>query len=102
MPAKPGKTRRQPTAEGTSAGGGETEEETEEKRKKRRDKRRENVSSYAITFGNHIHILCTLSLIFIFLFLLYTVRLILSEFQEPSASLWVRTSPNREAQTICS
>lgn len=50
MPAKPGKTRRQPAAEGASAGGGETEEKT-------RARRGENVNSYEVTFGNHIHIL---------------------------------------------
>lgn len=43
-----------------------------------------------------------LSLIFIFCFLLCAVRLICSEFQEPSASLWVTASPNREPQMIWS
>lgn len=81
MPEKPGKSRRGPTAAEASVRGREKEEEKEEKRKKR-EKRRENVRNYSVTFGNHIHILCTLSLIFIFLFLLYTVRLTLSELQE--------------------
>lgn len=94
MPAKPGKTRRQPAAEGASAGGGETEEKT-------RARRGENVNSYAVTFGNHIHILSYI-VFDLYLPLLFTARLILSEFQKPSASLWLRTSPNREPQTIWS
>lgn len=80
MPEKPGKNRRGPTAAEASIRGREKEEK-EEKRKKR-EKRRENVSNYSVTFGNRIHILCTLSLISIFLFLLYTVRLTLRELQE--------------------
>lgn len=94
MPAKPGKTRRQPAAEGASAGGGETEEKT-------KARRGENVNSYAVTFGNHIHILSYI-VFDLYLPLLFTARLILSEFQKPSASLWLRTSPNREPQTIWS
>lgn len=94
MPAKPGKTRRQPAAEGASTGGGETEEKT-------RARRGENVNSYAVTFGNHIHILSYI-VFDLYLPLLFTARLILSEFQKPSASLWLRTSPNREPQTIWS
>lgn len=94
MPAKPGKTRRQPAAEGASAGGGETEEKT-------KARRGENVNSYAVTFGNHIHILSYI-VFDLYLPLLFTARLILSEFQKLSASLWLRTSPNREPQTIWS
>lgn len=65
MPAKPGKNRRGPTAAEASAGERERGKEKEEGKKER------NVSNYLVAFGNHIHILRTLSLIFIFLFLLY-------------------------------
>lgn len=95
MPAKPGKTRRQPAAEGASAGGGETEEKT-------RARRGENVKVTKSPLETIFTFYRTLFLIFIFLFLLFTARLILSEFQKPSASLWLRTSPNREPQTIWS
>lgn len=77
MPGKLGTNRRGPTAADASVGGRGGEEEREEKR----DKRKETVSHYSVTSGNHIHILCTL--IFIFYSLLYIVRLILSELQEP-------------------
>lgn len=69
MPGKPGTNRRGPTAADASVGG-----RVERKRNRTREKRRETVNHYSVTFRNHIHILCMLSLIFIFYFLLYTIR----------------------------
>ena len=75
----------------------------------RKEKRRggKGEEKMSVVTESHLETIFTfyvfhLSLIFIFRFLLCAFRLIRNEFQEPSASLWVRTSPNREPQLIWS